>query len=150
MMFQQQCSTFHWRSVPVYFISRALSLTHLPLVPRIRANELGSIGSGNRLSPGRRQAITCTNVDLWSIRSLLTNFSEIQIKTQDFSFVKMHLKCRLRNGGHFDQGQMSELTPDDVSRDFSKSHWPLWVIVVGSIIVMKNHREPEELKKIHV
>ena len=50
------------------------------------------IGSGNGLSPVRRQAITWTNADLLSIRPLGTNFSVIRIKIQNFSFTKMHLK----------------------------------------------------------
>ena len=39
---------------------------------------------------------------------LWTNFNEIRIKIQNFSFTKMHLKIyRLRNGGHFVQEEMS-------------------------------------------
>ena len=37
------------------------------------------------------QVITQTNADLLSIGPLGTNFSEIWIKIQDFSFKKMHL-----------------------------------------------------------
>ena len=62
------------------------------LVPHIRVSELGSIGSGNGLSPVRRQAITWTNVDLLSIGPLRTNFSEIRIKIEKFSCMKMHSK----------------------------------------------------------
>ena len=51
-----------------------------------------SIGSGNGLSPDRHQAITWTNADLLIIGSLGTNCSEIGIKIQKFSFMKMHLK----------------------------------------------------------
>ena len=40
----------------------------------------------------RRQAIIKTNAGLLSIGPLGTNFSEIQIKVQNFSFIKMHLK----------------------------------------------------------
>ena len=50
------------------------------------------IGSGNGLLPYRHQAITWTNTDLLSIWHLGTNFSEILIKTQWFSFKQMHLK----------------------------------------------------------
>ena len=50
------------------------------------------IGSGNGLSPVRRQAITWTNADLLSIGPLETNYSETQIKIQKFSFMKMHFK----------------------------------------------------------
>ena len=38
-----------------------------------------SIGSDNSLSPERRQAITCTNAQLLSIKPIGTNFSEILI-----------------------------------------------------------------------
>ena len=65
-----------------------------------------SIGSENDLSPIRRQAIR-TNAGLLSIGPLGTNFSEIWIEIQNFSFMKMHLKCHLQNGGHFVQGEMS-------------------------------------------
>ena len=51
-----------------------------------------SIGSGNGLSPVRRQAITWTNTDLLSIRLLGTNFSETWFEIQNFSYTKMHLK----------------------------------------------------------
>ena len=51
-----------------------------------------SIGSGNGLSPFRRQAITWTNADMLSVGSLGTNFNEIQIKKQNFSFMKIHSK----------------------------------------------------------
>ena len=48
--------------------------------------------SGNSLSPVRRQAITWTNADVLSIEPLGINFSEIWIKIQNVSFMKMHLK----------------------------------------------------------
>ena len=50
------------------------------------------IGSGNGLSPIWCQAITWTNVNFLSIDPSGTNFSEILIKTHNFSFMKMHLK----------------------------------------------------------
>ena len=62
-----------------------------------------SIGSDNGLSPIRRQAIIYTNAGLLSIRPLGTNFSEILIQIQNFSFMGMNLKI-LWNGGHFVQG----------------------------------------------
>ena len=67
-------------------------LTHLHLVLHICVIKLGIISSGNGLSPIQRQAITWTNVALFSIKLPGTNFSEIQIKIQDCSFIKMHLK----------------------------------------------------------
>ena len=48
-----------------------------------------SIASGNGLSPVRRQAITWTNHVILSIGPLRTNFSEILIENQTFSFKKM-------------------------------------------------------------
>ena len=57
--------------------------------------------------PIRRQAIIWTNVGLLAIGPLRTNLSEISIEIQNFSFKKKHLNCRLWNGGHFVQGEMS-------------------------------------------
>ena len=53
---------------------------------------LVGVGSGNGLSPVRRQAIIGTNVGLLSIGALETNISEIWIEIQNFSLKKMHLK----------------------------------------------------------
>ena len=50
------------------------------------------IGSDNGLSPGRWQAIIWTNAGILLIGPLWTNFSEILIEIQSFSFKKMHLK----------------------------------------------------------
>ena len=51
-----------------------------------------SIGSDNGLSPIRHQAIIWFSAELLSNGPLGTNFSEILIKIQNFSFTKMHLK----------------------------------------------------------
>ena len=58
----------------------------------ICVGKLTHTGSDNGLSPGRRQAIIWTNVGLLLIRPLGTNFSEIVIGIQTFSFKKMYLK----------------------------------------------------------
>ena len=50
------------------------------------------IDSDNGLSPGRRHATIWTNAGLSLIRPLGTNFREILIGNQTFSFKKMHLK----------------------------------------------------------
>ena len=50
------------------------------------------IGSDNGLSPARRQAIRWTNAGILLIGPLGTNFSEILIGIQAFSFTKMHFK----------------------------------------------------------
>ena len=54
--------------------------------------KLTIIGTDNDLSPGRRQAIIWTNAGKLLIGPLGTNFSEILIGIQIFSFKKMHLK----------------------------------------------------------
>ena len=72
-----------------YFSS---ALTHWGLATHICISKLTIIGSDNGFSSGRRQAIIWTNAGLSSIGPLKTNFSEILIKTQNFSFTKMHLK----------------------------------------------------------
>ena len=50
------------------------------------------IGSDNGLSPGRRQAIICTNAVMLLVGPLGTNFIEILIGIQAFLFKKMPLK----------------------------------------------------------
>ena len=58
----------------------------------ICVGNLTIIGSDNGLSPGRRQAITWTNVGILLIGLLGTNFNEMLIDIHTFSFKKMHLK----------------------------------------------------------
>ena len=50
------------------------------------------IGSDNGLSPDRRQAIIWTNAGILLIRPSGTNFSEISIEIDTFSFKKMQMK----------------------------------------------------------
>ena len=54
--------------------------------------QLTIIGSDNGLLPGRRQAIIWTNAGILLIGPLRTNFSEIAIAIEIFSFKKKHLK----------------------------------------------------------
>ena len=58
----------------------------------ICVGNLTIIGSDNGLSPGRRQAITWTNVGILLIGHLGTNFSGMLIEIHSFSFKKIHLK----------------------------------------------------------
>ena len=58
----------------------------------ICVGKLTIIGSDNGLSPVRRQAIIWTNAGILLIRPSGTNFSEILIEIDVFSFKKMHLK----------------------------------------------------------
>ena len=67
-------------------------LTHWGRVTHICVGNLTIIVSENGLSPGRHQAIIWTNAGILFIGPIGTNFSEILIRIQTFSFKKMHLK----------------------------------------------------------
>ena len=69
-----------------------LVLTHWGRVTHICVSKLTIIGSDNGLSPGRRQAITWTNVGILLIGPLGTNFSKMLIEIHISSFKKMRLK----------------------------------------------------------
>ena len=56
-----------------------------------RVSKLSIFASDNGLSPGRRQAIIWTNAGISLIGPLGTNFSEILIEINTFSFKKIHL-----------------------------------------------------------
>ena len=73
-------------------VSSAACLTHGGRVTHMCVGKLTIIGSDNGLSPGRRQAIIWTNAGILLIGPLGTNFNEILIGIQIFSFKKMHLK----------------------------------------------------------
>ena len=65
---------------------------HWGRMTHICVGNLTIIGPDNGLSPGRRQAIIWTNAGIFLIGPWGTNFSEILIGIQTFSFKKMHLK----------------------------------------------------------
>ena len=67
-------------------------LTQWGRVTHICVGKLTIIGSDKGLSLGRRQAIIWTNDGILFIEALGTNFSEILIGIQIFSFQKMRLK----------------------------------------------------------
>ena len=67
-------------------------LTHWGRVTHKCVGNLTIIVSDNGLSPGRRQAIIRTNAWILLIGPLGTNFREILVRNQTFSFRKMHLK----------------------------------------------------------
>ena len=83
-----------WKSLFFFNFGDAteISLTHWGRVTHICVGKLIIIGSDNGLSPDRRQAIIWTNAGISLIGPLGTNFSEISIRIQTFSFKKMHLK----------------------------------------------------------
>ena len=72
--------------------SMVVCITHWSRVTHICVSKQSIIGSYNGLSPGRRQAIIWSNAGILLIGPLGTNFSEILIGIQTFSFKKMHLK----------------------------------------------------------
>ena len=65
-----------------------------------------NIGSGNGLSPVRRQAITRTNVDLLSIGPSGNKFQWNLIQNARLFIQENALKHRVRNGGNFVQAEM--------------------------------------------
>ena len=75
----------------VFFLG-CCHLTHWGRVTHICVSKLTIIGSDNGLSPGRHQAIIWTNAEILLIGPWGTNFSEILIGTDTFSFKKIHLK----------------------------------------------------------
>ena len=76
-------------------------LTHWGPVTHICIDNIASIGSGNGLSPGRRQAIIWTNAGISLIWPLRTNFSEILIKILASYSRKCIWKCHLGFGSYF-------------------------------------------------
>ena len=73
-------------------MSGCMLLTHWGRVTHICVGNLTIIGSDHGLSLGRHQAIIWINAGILLIGPLGTNFSEIQIGIQTFSYKKMHLK----------------------------------------------------------
>ena len=73
-------------------MKRDFSLTHWGRATHKCVSKLTIVGSDNGLSPGRHQTIIWTNPGISLIEPLGTNFSEIFIGIQIFSFKKMHLK----------------------------------------------------------
>ena len=67
-------------------------LTHWGRVTHLCVNKSTIIASDNGLLPERRQAIIWTNAGILKIGLLRTNFNEILMEIQTFSFRKMHLK----------------------------------------------------------
>ena len=82
----------HWKYCSLPLSHRYLALcrlTHWGRVTHICVGKLTIIGPDNGLSPARRQAIIITNAGILLIGPLGTNFSEILIRIQTFSFMKM-------------------------------------------------------------
>ena len=68
------------------------ALTHWGRVTHICVSKLTTIGSDNGLSTGRRQAIIWSNAGILLNWTSGTNFSEMLIEIDTFSFKQMRLK----------------------------------------------------------
>ena len=79
--------TFFTHCVLVMPYNEWVILTHWGRVTHICVGNLTIIGSNNRLSPGRLQAIIWTNAGILLIGPLGTNFSEIFAEITTFSFI---------------------------------------------------------------
>ena len=101
-------------------------LTHWGRATHMCVGKLTTIGSENGLSPGRRQAIIWTNAGILIIGPLGTNFSEILIGIQTFSFRKMHLKISSAKWRPFCLG-LNELR---VANHQMKTVWHgFWIVI---------------------
>ena len=100
--------------------------SHWGRVTHICEGNLTIIGSDIGLSPERRQAIIWTNAGISLIGPLGTNFSEILIGIQTFSFTKMHLKMSSAKWRPFCLG-LNVLTNSYVWREVSHR-------VIGKIV----------------
>ena len=85
-------------------ISLAEVLTHWGRVTHICVVKLTILSSDNGSSPERRQAIIWTNAGILLIGPLGTNFIEIVIWIETFSFKKMHLKMSFAKWRPFSLG----------------------------------------------
>ena len=88
-------SNSHYFNLKIYLsypMAVFVALTHRGRVTHVCVGNLTIIGSDNGLSPGRRRAITWTNVGILLIGPLGTNFSEMLIEIHTFSFKKIHWK----------------------------------------------------------
>ena len=81
------------------------ALTHWCRVSHICVSKLTIIGLDNGLSPGRHQAIICTNAGIVLVRTVGMNCSAILSEIHIFQFRKIYLKC-LWNGGKFVSASM--------------------------------------------
>ena len=126
-MHQDPLLVHKFEAVWLLFPMRACSLTHWGRVTHICVGNLTIIGSDNGLSPGRRQAITWTNVGILLIGPLGTNFSEMLIEIHKFSFKKIHLKMSSGKWRPFCLGLnvLSHLC-------YARSQTRLWCLPIGT------------------
>ena len=109
-------------------------------------SKLTTIGSGNGLSPRRRQAIIWTNAGILLIRPLRSKFSEILIKVHMFLFKKMNLNISSAEWRPFCLGlnvlkrhfewKNFHMTPKIVSDESARKGFRKWVLFI--IFVHRN------------
>ena len=97
----------------------------------ICVSKLTIIGSDNGLSPGRHQAIIWTNAGILLIEPLGTNFNEILIGIQIFSFKKMRLKMSSAKWRLFCLGLNVLSTVH--SKKYAQLHAVIFFVVVDNI-----------------
>ena len=110
-----------WGNDLVLDRQQAITLTHQGRVTHICISNLTIIGSENGLSPGRCQSIMCLffNAGMLVTGYLKTNFSEILIEIQTFSFKKKHLKVSSEKWRPFCVG----LNESTKNHDTIRHHW---------------------------
>ena len=104
-------------------INRSWHSTHWGRVTHICVGNL-TIGPDNGLSPGRRQAIVWTNAGILLSGPWGTNFSEILIDINTFSFKKINLK---RSSVKWPQCVNTESLA--ISREISSASLTKWCMV---------------------
>ena len=81
-----------WLLLKSWFDDKQLIKTHWDRLTHICVSKLTFIASDNGLSSGRRQTLIWTNVGILFSTPLGTNFNEILIEIDRFSFTKIHFK----------------------------------------------------------
>ena len=108
----------------------------------ICVRKLTIIGSDNGMSPGRRQAIIWNNTGLLLIEPLGTNFSEISIGIQTFSFNKMHLKVSSAKWRPFCLGLNVLITKAYYNHTYSGNihaiYANVWCMLIRKYILARN------------
>ena len=117
-----QMSVWHLFNTKPFYLD---GLTHWGRVTHICVSKSTINGSDNGLSPGQRRAIIWTSAGILLIGSLRTNFREILIGIETFSFKKMPLKMLSVKWRPFCLG-LNVLMQDCVNSSLSalSSHWP--------------------------
>ena len=125
------------------------ALTYWGRVTHICVGNLTNTGSDNGLSPGRRQAIIWTDAGILLIGPLGTNFSEILIGIQTFSFKETHLKMSSAKWRLFPLGlnELMLLSPFVIPWPL---YWYLYTYIYGYVIYWSLYKLPELVYRCHI